>query len=167
MTNPSSSSGLLVPLTQPGWVAVFRFVLLSVAAWAFVTSALWMEWNVWLAYSLATIPFLVHFFGRLKDGKSTQDRILHVYSEKPWQLSFFSKDARLTDSIEVIVSQRWHHFFGLSLGLKLQNRPHNKSQTLIVVVWRQCLSPLAFHAVALEAARQLEGSGRHSKGDAA
>lgn len=167
MTTQPPLTQLLVPLTQPRWVAGASVALLCIAAWAIVMSALWIGLDTWLAYFLATIPFLVHFIERWSKKAQLKDRILVVYSDKPWQLAFFSTDTSLTDRIEVIVSQRWHHIFGLSLGLKFQNRPHNKTQTVIVVVWRQCLSPTAFHAVALEAARQLEGVGRHSKGDAA
>ena len=121
----------------------------------------------WIAYPLAIIPILVHFYERRNNGMILKGRVLLISRDKPWELAIFSKDAAVTDSIEVIVSRRWHHFLGLSLGLKLLNHPHNKSKTLIVMVWRQCLSPAAFHAVALEAARQLEGERSHSEGDAA
>lgn len=158
---------MLVPLAQPPWVTGLSLFLLCLAAWALVSSALWVGLGAWLAYPLAIIPILVHFYGYRRARLRLKDRVLCISADKPWELAIYSKHAGLTDSIEVIVRQRWHHFFGLSLGLKLQNRPHNKTQTLIVMVWRQCLSPSAFHAVALEVARRVDGGTRHSKGDAA
>lgn len=125
-----------------------------------------MGFSPWIAYPLAIIPILVHFYER-NNRFLPKDRVLFISDDKPWELAIYSKHAGLTDRIEVIVRQRWHHFFGLSLGLKLQNCPHNKARTLIVMVWSQCLCPSTFHAVALGAARQIEGERHHSKGDAA
>lgn len=93
--------------------------------------------------------------------------MLVIWPDRPWQLALFSEKTGLTDSIEVVVKKRWHHIFGLSLGLKLHKCPHNTSQTLMMVVWRQCLSSVMFRELALQSARQLEAAGFRSKGDAA
>lgn len=167
MTSKQSLPGLIVPLNPPRWVTLLTFVLLSCGACALVVSALWAGWSPWIAVTLAAIPFLVHLVGRWYNQPSLKGRVLVVSPDKPWQLAFFSEVAGLTDSIEVIVSQRWHHLFGISLGLKLQNCPHNMSKTLTMVVWRQCVSTLVFHEVALQSARQIDGVARRTKGDAA
>lgn len=142
-------------------------MLLSLGASCLAVSALWAEWTPWVAVSLAFIPFVVHFVGQRRNQHALKGRVLVVWPDKSWQLAFFSEVAGLTDSIEVIVCQRWHHLFGLSLSLKLQNCPHNMSETLIAVVWRQCVSVSDFHEVALQSARQIDGAGRQPKGDAA
>lgn len=141
-------------------------MLLAAASIAMTTSAFWSGWNPWLVLVVAIIPILVHFLSqRLKPNLN--GRVLVVYPDQPWELAFFSEETGLTDSIEVIVNKRWHHFFGLSLGLKLQKRPHNMPKSIMTVVWRQCLSAGVFREVAMEAARQVDGVGQHSKGDAA
>jgi hypothetical protein len=154
-------------MTPPRWVMGLTFVLLSLGACALLISGLWSGWNPWIVVTLAAIPFLVHFSGRWYNQPSLKGRVLVIFPDKPWQLAFFSEDTGLTDSIEVIVSQRWHHLFGISLGLKLQNCPHNMSKTLTTVVWRQCVSTAVFHEVALQSARQIDGAARQTKGDAA
>ncbi len=156
-----------MPLTPPRWVAAFTFVLLSLGACALVTSALWAGWSPWVAIILACVPFLVHFIGRWHNQTNLRGRVLVVFPDKPWQLAFFSEVAGLTDSIEVIVSQRWQHLFGISLDLKLQHCPHNMSRTVTMVVWRQCVSMSVFHEVALQSARQIDSAARQTKGDAA
>ena len=156
-----------MPLTPPRWVAAFTFVLLSLGACALVISALWAGLSPWVATILALIPFLVHFIGRWHHQTSLRGRVLVVLPDKPWQLAFFSEVTGLTDSIEVIVSQRWQHLFGISLGLKLQHCPHNMSKTVTMVVWRQCVSTSVFHEVALQSARQIDDVARQTKGDAA
>lgn len=154
-------------MTPPRWVMGLTFVLLSLGACALLISGLWAGWSPWIAVTLATIPFLVHFLGRWRNQPSLKGRVLVIFPDKPWQLAFFSEVAGLTDSIEVIVSQRWHHLFGISLGLKLHNCPHNISKTFTMVVWRQCVSTAVFHEVALQSARQIDGAARQTKGDAA
>lgn len=156
-----------MPLTPPRWVAAFTFVLLSLGACALVTSALWAGWSPWVAIILACIPFLVHFIWRWHNQTNLKGRVLVVFPDKPWQLAFFSEVAGLTDSIEVIVSQRWQHIFGISLGLKLQHCPHHMSRIVTMVVWRQCVSASVFHEVALQSARQIDSAARQTKGDAA
>ncbi|MDN3987110.1 hypothetical protein [Zwartia vadi] len=99
--------------------------------------------------------------------KTLEGRVLVIWPDRPWQLALFSEKTGLTDSIEVVVKKRWHHIFGLSLGLKLHKYPHNTSQTLIMVVWRQCLSSAMFRELALQSARQLDAAGYRSKGDVA
>lgn len=130
------------------------------------TSVFWSGGSPWLVLLVAISPILVHFLGqRLKPN--LKGRVLVVYPDQPWKLAFFSEETGLTDSIEVIVNKRWHHFFGLSLGLKLQKRPHNMPRSIMTVVWRQCLSAGVFREVAMQAARQVDGVGQYSKGDAA
>ena len=94
-------------------------------------------------------------------------RVLVIRSDQSWHLAFFSEVTGLTDSIEVIVIQRWHHLFGLSLGLKFHYRPHNRTKTFFAVVWKQCTNAAVYREVALQAARQLEGAHCDSKGDLA
>jgi hypothetical protein len=154
-------------LTQPRWVEGLIFLLLLTASLAFFSSALWVGLEPWAASLLGAIPILVHYVGPHRGQKAFEGRVLVISSEKPWQLAFYSEVSGLTDSIEVIVTQRWHHFFGLSLGLKFQHRPHNMSKTALAVVWRQCTHPTIFREVALQANRQIEGAHRHSKGDSA
>lgn len=156
-----------MPLTPPRWVAALTFMLLLSGACALVVSALWAGWSPWVAIALALIPLLVHFIGRLRSQTRLRGRVLVVLPDKPWRLAFFSEVTGLTDSIEVIVSQRWQHLFGISLGLKLQNCPHNISKTVTMVVWRQCVSTSVFHQVALQSARQIDDVARLTKGDAA
>jgi len=167
LTSETSRQEVLVPLTQPRWVAGLVFMLLSTASLAFVSSALWVGLAPWIAYPFGAIPILVHYIGRRRRQKDLQGRVLVISAEKPWQLAFFSEVSGLTDRIEVIVVQRWHHLFGLSLGLKFHHRPHNISKTTLAVVWRSCTSATVFREVALQSARQIEGADRQSKGDAA
>jgi len=141
--------------------------MLVTASLAFVISALWIGLAPWAAFLLAAIPILVHSVGLHRRQKDFEGRVLVISSEKPWQLAFYSEVSGLTDSIEVIVTQRWHHLFGLSLGLKFHYCPHNMSKTALAVVWRQCTHPTVFREVALQATRQIEGAHRHSKGDSA
>jgi hypothetical protein len=154
-------------VTPPRWVTALTFVLMSCGACALGVSALWAGWSPWVAVTLAATPFLVHLIGRWHHHPSLKGRMLVVFPDKPWRLALFSEVAGLTDSIEVIVNQRWHHLFGISLGLKLQNCPHNMSKTLTMVVWRQCVSTSVFHEVALQSARQIDGAARQTKGDTA
>ena len=160
-------SELLVPLTQPPWVAGLIFIMLVTASFAFVISALSLGLAPWVASLLGVIPILVHYVGPRRRQKAFEGRVLVISSEKPWQLAFYSEVSGLTDSIEVIVTQRWHHLFGLSLGLKFHHRPHNISKTTLAVVWRQCTHATVFREVALQANRQIEDAHRHSKGDSA
>lgn len=159
-------TGLIVPLTQPTWVKVATLVLLIIAALALVISSLWLEWPAWLAVSLALIPFLVHFLGNWRGQQGLKGRVLVVLPDQAWQLAFFSEANGLTDRIEVTVKARWHHFFGLSLGLKLQHCPHNIPDTFVAVVWRTCMSESVFHQVALLSARQIGRRDWHTKGNA-
>jgi hypothetical protein len=148
-------------------VAGLIFMLLLTASLAFFISALWVGLEPWAASLLGAIPILVHYVGLRRGQNDFEGRVLVISSEKPWQLAFYSEDAGLTDSIEVIVTQRWHHLFGLSLGLKFHYRPHNMPKTALAVVWRQCTHATVFREVALQATRQIEGAHRHSKGDSA
>jgi hypothetical protein len=141
--------------------------MLATASLAFVISALWVGMAPWMASLFGVIPILVHYIGSHRRQKAFEGRVLVISSDKPWQLAFYSEVSGLTDSIEVIVTQRWHHLFGLSLGLKFHYRPHNMSKTALAVVWRQCTHPTIFREVALQANRQIEGAHRHSKGDSA
>ena len=141
--------------------------MLVTAVLAFVISALWVGLAPWAAFLSGVIPILVHYVGSHRRQKAFEGRVLVVSSEKPWQLAFYSEVSGLTDSIEVIVNQRWHHLFGISLGLKLQNCPHNLPKTLTMVVWRQCVSTSVFHGVALQSARQIDSATHQTKGDAA
>lgn len=167
MTSETSRPVLLVPLTQPRWVAGLVFVLLSLASLALVTSALWVSVEPWIAYPLGVIPFLVHAFGQRSNINGLGGRVLVIRSDQSWHLAFFSEVTGLTDSKEVIVIQRWHHLFGLSLGLKFHYRPHNRTKTFFAVVWKQCTNAAVYREVALQAARQLEGAHCDSKGDSA
>jgi hypothetical protein len=148
-------------------VAGLVFLLLLTSSLTFIISALWVGLAPWAATLSGAIPILVHYVGLRRRQKAFEGRVLVISSEKPWQLAFYSEDSGLTDSIEVIVTQRWHHLFGLSLGLKFHYRPHNMSKTALAVVWRQCTHPTIFREVALQANRQIEGAHRHSKGDSA
>lgn len=167
MTPKQPLYGQLIPLTQPRWVSIFSILLLSFSASCLVISALWAGWSAWIAAPLAIIPFLINYFWYWRNQRNLQGRVLVVWSEQSWQLAFFSEVTGLTHSIEVIVVQRWHHLFGLSLSLKLQNCPHNMPKTFMMVVWRQCVSASVFHQVALHSARQVDRAGRQTKGDAA
>lgn len=160
-------SDLVVSLTQPRWVAGLIFLMLMSASLVLFISALWVGLAWWIASLFGVIPILVHYVGLRRRQKAFEGRVLVISSEKPWQLAFYSEVSGLTDSIEVIVTQRWYHFFGLSLGLKFHHRPHNMSKTVLAVVWRQCTHPTIFREVALQANRQIEGAHRHSKGDSA
>jgi hypothetical protein len=148
-------------------VAGFIFLMLATASLAFVISTLWVGLSSWVASLFGVIPILVHYIGSRRRQKVFEGRVLVISSEKPWQLAFYSEVSGLTDSIEVIVTQRWHHLFGLSLGLKFHHRPHNMSKTALAVVWKQCTHATIFREVALQANRQIEGAHRHSKGDSA
>lgn len=141
--------------------------MLVTASLALVISALSVGLASWAASLFGVIPILVHYLGSRRNKKVLEGRVIVISSEKPWQVAFYSEVSGLTDSIEVIVTQRWHHFFGLSLGLKFQHRPHNMSKTALAVVWRQCTHPSVFREIALQANRQIEGAHRHSKGDSA
>lgn len=160
-------SGILVSLTRPRWVGWLIGTLLSIASLSLVTAAIWSGLSVWWSIPIGIIPFVVHIVGQLRTQAIIKGRILVILPSKPWQLSFFSEVSGLTDSIEVIVNKRWHHSLGISLGLKLQNHPHNKVQTITTVVWRHSLSSHVFREVALQAARQIELAGFNKKGDAA
>ncbi|MDO9026071.1 hypothetical protein [Zwartia sp.] len=166
--NPDSQvSGLLVSLTRPRWVGWLVGILLCIASLSLVTATIWSGWGIAWAIPIAMVPFVVHWLGQRRTQAIIQGRILVIWPDKPWQLSFFSEVSGLTDSIEVIVNKRWHHFLGISLGLKLQNHPHNKVQTITTVVWRHGMSSHVYREVALQAARQIELAGFHNKGDAA
>jgi len=159
--------GLLVPLTRPRWVGWLIWALLGIATLAVVFSALAiglaLTWSLALGFSL--IP--IHFFIQRRVQGLSRGRLLVIAPNLPWSLSFFSNESGLTDSIEVIVRRQWHHFFGLSLGLKLQNRPHNQSQTATVVVWKHGVTQQVFREVALQVARQIDLAGLDSKKGAA
>lgn len=166
MTYQQPSTEHIVPLIQPRWVTGLRIALLCIASLAIFFSAAALGATFWLACLLSTIPVLVHAIGS-RHQKKMAGRVLVISVDNLWQLAFFSEINGLTDRIEVIVNKRWQHIFGLSLGLKLQKCPHNQSKTLMMVVWRQCLSSAVFREVALQSARQVEVAEFRSKGDAA
>lgn len=141
--------------------------MLCLASLVLVTSAQWSGLGVGLSLVLGSLPFLLYFLEQRRAQALIAGRMLVIYPDKPWQLSLFAKDAGAIDNIEVIVIQRWHHLFGLSLHLKLQNCPRFKRQSTTVVVWKHGLSKENFRQVSLQAAQRLEFVGLASKGDAA
>lgn len=164
---PVSSSGLLVSLARPRWVGFLILGLLGVASLALTLSAYWSGLSIWWQAVALLTPFVLYALDERRSKAILRGRVLVIRSNNSWQLAFFSEDSGLTDSIEVIVRRRWHHFFGISLSLKLQNHPHIKTQTITTVVWRHGLDPAIFHEVALQAARQCESTGLSQQGDAA
>ena len=141
--------------------------MLCIASITLITSSLWSGLSVGWGLAFAGIPFLIHFLEQRRAQAWVAGRVLVIWPDKPWQLSFFSIEHGLTDSIEVIVVQRWHHLFGLSLRLKLQNLPQHKRQSTTVVVWRHGLNKSIFRNIARQAASQIEFAGLESKGGAA
>ena len=81
-------------------------MLMSASLVLFI-SALWVGLAWWIASLFGVIPILVHYVGPRRRQKAFEGRVLVISSEKPWQLAFYSEVSGLTDSIEVIVTQRW------------------------------------------------------------
>jgi hypothetical protein len=130
-------------------------MVLLAAGLSLMVSASWMSDPLWLVTLAACLPGAVSLLLRYLDTFRMNPDILLLHPEKNWKVGTFSDIAAQTSVIKaqsiqqqmeqmeqsVQLTQRWQHFLGLTLRLKIQNPPHNMSEYVRLTIWR-CTVPV-------------------------
>jgi hypothetical protein len=95
----ASTPGLLVSLTRPRWVGWMTYALLGIASLAVIMSALAFGLGFGWAIALGVFPVVIHILEKKRNHALSAGPVLVIRPDQPWQLSFFSKETGLTDSI--------------------------------------------------------------------
>ena len=140
---------ITVRLSRPARIAVVEYFVLCAAGCALMCAVLWLTDSVWFAAIAVGMPILVSLLERYCRKSQIIPEFLILHPEKTWKLGTFSGIAAQSTLIRaqlvkghgeqlwqpVQLIQRWQHFLGLTLSLKIQNQPHNKSAIIRTTIW--------------------------------
>lgn len=77
---------------------------------------------------------------------------LYLHPYQSWSLG----DLNSKNNQSVHLKQKWQHFFGLTLSLKILNCPHNKQETVKITVWRCNIAPDIYRRICVMVAWRLD-----------
>ena len=123
-----------------------------------VLACVWLKFPGVVTLLLSAVPSVV--YGIERRGRLERlPGLTLVASEQPvWLLGTFSSELGLSQVRQICVVRRQRHLFGLTLGLKLQDRPHNSSKIVNLTLWRRAVSDETLRRVSALAASSIEQS---------
>jgi len=142
---------LCVTLSRP-WRAVLTeiFVLASASA-ALALTAVWADFPFLIAVCMACLPGFPKIYSVLFRA-AQPPAVLCLHPHFVWKI--ISQDEQNEQSVQLI--QRWQHFFGVTLSLKILNYPHNKLETVKMTVWRSKIAPEQYRRLCVMVAWRLD-----------
>ena len=145
-------------VSRPTWVSVVESVLVCLASLAVVLACVWLKFPGILTFFLSAVPSVI--YGIERRGRLERlPGLTLVASEQPaWLLGTFSSELGLSQVRQIRVVRRQRHPFGLTLGLKLQDHPHNSSKIVNLTLWRRAVSDETLRRVSVLAASAIEQS---------
>jgi hypothetical protein len=157
LISPEQGS-LTVSVFRPTWVSVLENALVCLASLAVVLACVWLKFPGVVTLLLSAVPSVV--YGIERRGRLERlPGLTLVASEQPvWLLGTFSSELGLSQGRQICVVRRQRHLFGLTLGLKLQDRPHNSSKIVNLTLWRRAVSDETLRRVSALAASSIEQS---------
>ncbi len=161
---------MTVRLSRPARVAAVEYFVLCAAGFALMSAVLWLTDSTWLALIAAGMPLLVSLLDQYHRKSHLNPDFLIIHPEKTWKLGTFSGNAAQTSLIKaqsvqghegqqlqsVRLIQRWQHFLGLTLSLKIQNQPHNKSEIIVTTIWHCNMPADAYRRLCVMVAWQVD-----------
>jgi hypothetical protein len=124
---------------------------LAAASAALSLSAVWADFPLAMVLTAACLPVLPAMFSLFRPC-ALAPQFLWLHPHKPIEISGLDKKNRFP----VEITQQWQHFFGLTLNLKILNRPHNKQETVRMTVWRCNITPDAYRRMRVMVAWKLD-----------
>ncbi len=145
-------------MSRPTWVSVLENVLICLASLAVVLACVWLKLPGIVTFFLSAVPSIIYGVERRGRLERPPGLTLVASEQATWLLGTFSHDLGLSQVRQVCVVRRHKHFFGLTLGLKLQDRPHNSSKIVNLTLWRRAVSDETLRRVSALAASSIEQS---------
>ncbi len=161
---------ILVKLSRPARVALLEYAVLLGAGLTLMVSAWSLSCPAWLSPLVVCLPMGISLLVRYVQKFRMNPDFLLFHPEKNWKVGTFSEiPAQIpvisAQSIQqerepvwqaVQVIQRGQHFLGLTLTLKIQNQPHNKSEIVRVTIWRCSVQADTYRRLCVMAAWRIE-----------
>ena len=157
MIHPGQRS-LTVSVFRPTWVSVLENVLVCLASLAVVLTCVWLKFPGVVTFFLSAVPSIIYGVERRGRLERLPGLTLVASDQPTWLLGTFSQELGLSQVRQVCVVRRHRHLFGLTLGLKLQDRPHNSSKVVNLTLWRRAVSDETLRRVSALAASSIEQS---------
>ena len=154
----SGLRSLTVAVSRPTWVSILENVLVCLASLAVVLACVWLKFPGIVTFFLSAVPSVI--YGIERRGRLERlPGLTLVASDQPiWLLGTFSHDLGLSQIRQIRVVRRQRHIFGLTLGLKLQDHPHNSSKTVNLTLWRRAVPEETLRQLSALAASSIEQS---------
>jgi len=155
---PPGQRSLTVAVFRPTWVSVLENILVCLASLAVVLACVWLKFPGVITLLLSAVPSVVYGIERRGRLERLPGLTLVASEEPTWLLGTFSSELGLSQVRQIRVVHRQKHLFGLTLGLKLQDRPHNSSKVVNLTLWRRAVSDETLRRVSALAASSIEQS---------
>ncbi|MCX7222789.1 MAG: hypothetical protein NTW89_07910, partial [Burkholderiales bacterium] len=149
---------LTVAVFRPTWVSILENVLVCVASLAVVLACVWLKFPGIVTFFFSAVPSIIYGIERRGRLERLPGLTLVACGEPTWLLGTFSEDLGLSQVRKVRVVRRHRHIFGLTLGLKLQDHPHNSSKVVNLTLWHRAVSDETLREVSALAASSIEQS---------
>lgn len=147
-----------ISLSRPRRAAILEWFVAGSASCACYVAASFQALPFWLALVTTLVPLVICWREQGMIKSLTEDHLLLVNPHTPWLLqkiplprSHFGtkQDLRLSEETVFVSSlgskatlvHYWHHFFGLTLALKIRNHPQNEDRNVKIMIWRSQLAP--------------------------
>jgi len=146
---------MLLRQARPRRIALIEYAVLLAAGLALAVSASFVCSSVWLAILAASLPAALSLAGSYVNTFRADRAALLFHTENNLKSRTFSDITAQTLLIRaqsmqqqqektgrsVQLLQRWQHFLGLTLRLKIHNQPHNSFECVRLTIWR-CSVPV-------------------------
>ncbi|HBI83414.1 MAG TPA: hypothetical protein DDY24_06775 [Alcaligenaceae bacterium] len=116
---------------------MLEWLAAGMACLSCLVAAAFLEFSLWLAIPVSMFPLVVCRIQQRQMLAISHGRILLANPARSWVLK------KMADSTGLCVYpiHFWHHFFGLSMTLKIGNGPQKESKSVRIMVWRCELPP--------------------------
>ena len=146
---------MLLRQVRPRRIALIEYAVLLVAGLALMVSVSFASGSVWLAILAASLPGALSLLSSYVNTFRVDLAELLFHAENNLKSHSFSDITAQTLLIKaqsmqqqqekpgqsVRLIQRWQHFLGLTLSLKIHNQPHNSFECVRLTIWR-CSVPV-------------------------
>ncbi len=130
---------------------VAECIALAGASCALTLAAVWADFPLPLVIGVAFLPGLPAWFVLFRRAPQTP-KYLYMHPHRSWTIG--DSDNKNTQPLQL--KQKWQHFFGLTLSLKILNCPHNKQETVRMTVWRCNIAPDVYRRMCVMVAWRLD-----------
>lgn len=114
---------------------MLEWLVATFATLACLVSLFSIGFPIWLAAPVSIIPLLICLIEQRRIHRLTQGVVLLACPGLPWKLKNQASETQIAT-----LEHFWHHFFGVTLALKIENGPHNRTKNVRIMVWRCRLS---------------------------